>query len=248
MKKKVRKKLDNIKMSVHLHSGFIFNKFSTWISKIDPRINLGIAVLFIFAIVLNKNILTAAIFLLFALLLLISTKISTKKLILLLSLPLFQGLFFLILQGFWKNGVILWQTEINGIYLSFTKEGFLFGLLILIKMLSSFSIMILLGQSTSLKSFIASLSWFRMPVVIVEIMYLMIRFIIILFSEAALIFQAQKLRGGYGSFKKNIKSLGYLTSVLLNNSYNSAKQSTTALQLRGGLNIKNQTGFLFSKQ
>lgn len=91
----------------------------------------------------------------------------------------------------------------------------------------------LLSFSTHMEDMLSALGRLRFPGVLVEIMFLMYKYIFIFLEEIETIYHAQKARMGYKDFKTSLRSLGILTGMLVIRSFDRAQYCYEAMLARG---------------
>lgn len=99
--------------------------------------------------------------------------------------------------------------------------------------LSAVSITYFLALSTPMTCFFESLYKLKLPKLFISLMELIYRYIFILIDEAAAMYNAQKLRLGYSSFKSSLQCVSSLAAMLFIRAYKRADFSYQALLSRG---------------
>lgn len=107
------------------------------------------------------------------------------------------------------------------------------GLNIASRILGAVSILILTGYICPFSEFCAGLYWFKVPRAFIEVLLFADRYILLLFEEAAVIYNSQKNRLGYSSLKRGVRAFGVLSGALILNAFTHSYNITTALVARG---------------
>ncbi|MDP3732785.1 MAG: cobalt ECF transporter T component CbiQ, partial [Candidatus Omnitrophota bacterium] len=89
-------------------------------------------------------------------------------------------------------------------------EGLVRGFLIMAKVLGAVSLIIFLSMTTPINKLLNAARWFKIPNVWVEITMLSYRYSFVLLEDAITIRNAQKVRLGYGSLARSLRSFGEL--------------------------------------
>lgn len=115
-------------------------------------------------------------------------------------------------------------------------EGLWFGLLVFMRCLAAVAVLNLLILTTSMMAVLGSLEWFKVPSVLLDVAFLMFRYIFVISDEAAKIHNAQRARCGYSrslSYFRRLKNYGTLFGMLLVRSYERAVTVGNAMISRG---------------
>ena len=115
-------------------------------------------------------------------------------------------------------------------------QGISFAVLIFARVLSAASILNLLITVTPMETLLDSLSWFRVPSVILDTMMLMYRYISVVSEEKARIYKAQESRCGYTksvSIFRKLGNYGTVGGMLLVKSFDRALKVGDAMVSRG---------------
>jgi cobalt/nickel transport system permease protein len=120
-----------------------------------------------------------------------------------------------------------------GWQLTATREGLHEGLLLGAHVLASVSIVILLCACTSAHEIFAALRWLRMPRTWVEIAVLMYRYTFTLFTQAAAVLAAQRVRLGYANYRRSLHSAGGLSGIVTLQAIDQAERTHEAMVARG---------------
>jgi cobalt/nickel transport system permease protein len=127
-------------------------------------------------------------------------------------------------------------------------QGIYFGVLVFTRCIAAVSVLNLLILVTPISKVMDSLSWFRVPSVIIDTMYLMFRYISILSEESTRMYRAQASRCGHSgkvSYFKKIANFGNIAGALLLRAFDRSVKVGNAMASRG---YSGKTLFTFEKQ
>ncbi|MEG0371198.1 MAG: cobalt ECF transporter T component CbiQ [Clostridium sp.] len=168
--------------------------------------------------------------------------IGYKKYIYLLMIPL--GFLILGSIGIMINTIrpgeifLLGVSVGEGVY-GITEISLFKGINIILRSIGAISCMYFLSLNTTMNSLFIFLRRTKLPVLIIELMELMYRFVFILWEEGRRIYIAQSSRLGYEGFRNKISSSSELISVLFIRAFKRVDRINLALESRGfsgGLN------------
>ncbi|MCX7913786.1 MAG: cobalt ECF transporter T component CbiQ [Thermodesulfovibrionales bacterium] len=163
----------------------------------------------------------------------ISIRVPLRTILIRYSEPLFISSVLLLLKFFFSGKESLFSLDLKLFTLVGYKDGFIDGLILALRILSGVSIIIALELSTPFTEIMASLSWFRIPKTFIEIMMFTYRYIFVLLEDAIVIYNSQKNRLGYSSFKVSLSSFSTLVGTLIIKAFDHSQKTTTAMMLRG---------------
>lgn len=130
-----------------------------------------------------------------------------------------------------KTGGII-QFDLFGIYVSITKLGIDTAIHLFLKAFGAVSCLYFIIVSTTMSDFIWSLYQMKLPKLLVEIMFLIYRFIFLLMGRTNAIQISQKARLGYGGMKQSFCSLGSLMSSVFIISFKKADDLYHSMESR----------------
>ncbi|MCM8798871.1 MAG: hypothetical protein NC821_05360 [Candidatus Omnitrophica bacterium] len=178
-----------------------------FLSKLDPRLKVLFCIFFLtLNLILSGNIFSIFL-LIFSLVVSLSWKVKWRYIFSRLFIPFLIGVFLIL-------------TRISGLHLALV-------------ILSGVAMISLLSFSTHIEDILWALSKFRVPQILLEIFYLMYKFIFLFFEEVNNIYYAQKSRLGYKDFKHTFGSLGILVGMLVIRSFERARLCYEAILARG---------------
>ena len=152
----------------------------------------------------------------------------------LLSLPvsflMLSGLALLFEIGSVQTGVF--SIRAFGLWFSVSTESQIQTSLIISRALGAVSCLYLLSLTTPMSSIIGVLRRAHIPGIIIELMYLMYRYIFILIFGYHTMRNAAKSRLGFSDYKKSLRTTGMIYSNLLIRSFSHARKSFDAMESR----------------
>jgi cobalt/nickel transport system permease protein len=126
----------------------------------------------------------------------------------------------------------LFAVRLHGWTLTFYREGLRMGATIALRVLSAFSLLLLLGFVTPAHELFRALRWYRMPRQWVEIAMMTYRYLFELLNDVADIATAQKTRLGYAGFRRSLSSTGMLMGSVLIRSLDQSVRTHEAMVAR----------------
>ncbi len=162
--------------------------------------------------------------------------ISYKTFSALLLIPLaflIFGSFTVMINQFPKDYNVLFGIKVGNYMYGVSSGSFLNGLNIIFKALAAVSCMYFFSLNTNMNSFFIMLRKTKLPILFIEIMELMYRFIFIIFEEGQRIYIAQNSRLGYVGFKNKLKSTADLVSTVFISAFKKVDRINSALESRG---------------
>lgn len=121
-------------------------------------------------------------------------------------------------------------------YIGAMKSDIFYGLELILTALSSVSCLYFLAVTTPMQDLIMVMQKFKIPKLIIEIMFLMYRFIFIIGDMASATIIAQNCRLGNRGIKEKIRDMGLMLSTVFIRSYHKANHMFDAME------VKNYTG------
>ena len=204
-----------------------------FLSKIDARIKLLVALLLLAMILSYKGFFFPLFVILFSLLLTAMLRVSLRVFFLRISEPLFISAVVVLLKTFFSGHLSIFSISLFDLKITVYQEGLWEGLMISSRILGAVSILAIMGFSTPFSDFMASLSWLMVPKGFIEVMVFAYRYIFILLDESLVIYNSQKTRLGYTSFKRGLSSFGTLTGSLILKAFEHSQNTAMALAQRG---------------
>lgn len=126
-------------------------------------------------------------------------------------------------------------------------DGLARGFLIMAKVLGAVSLIIFLSMTTPVNKLLNAARWFKVPDTWVEIAMLSYRYSFVLLEDAVTIRNAQKVRLGYSSLSRSLKSFGELMGSAVIRTYDRSIAVYESMMLRGYngtmRNVAREAGF-----
>ena len=204
-----------------------------FITNIDPRIKLISSFVFLAVIISTENIYIPVTIMLFMVAGILCLKIN-KKVFLFRGLPAVLIAFTILITQVFLYGNTPWFTlHIFGFEIYGYIEGFNRGLLLMCRVLAGISTMLFLTLSTPINKLIFAMAWLRFPKAFIEVLTITYRYIFVLFEEMSTVKNAQKIRLGYSSFDKSIKSFGTYSGIIILRTIDKSEKLYKAMKSRG---------------
>jgi cobalt/nickel transport system permease protein len=209
----------------------VFAHKENCISRIEARTKIVFVVLALVINLLSPSVYAPLAIAVFCLATLVAIKIPPRLLLLRLIMPLVMAAVVLVTQLFFYGTTPLFTVPFLGVV--GYEEGLFHGLLIMSRVIGGVSLILFLGMSTPAHKLLMAARWFRLPKVFVELSLLIYRYIFVLIEEAISIKDAQRVRLGYGNWRRGMKSVGTLGGILVLRAYDRAERVFTAMIARG---------------
>jgi len=194
--------------------------------KINGKVKAISTFILLFTVTAMKDLLIPLIILISLVPLIVKFKISFKKLV----YPVYIAIVVFLIVLFTYPGGVLWKWWI----LRVTENGVYYSTLILIKVLTCVSLLLILAASTRMVDIVSALSF--LPDEVSEIAFLMIRYIETLYRTSCKLKMAAKSKNAFSkelSFKKRIHNLGILAGVLISRAMDKAERIYLSMVARG---------------
>ncbi len=127
----------------------------------------------------------------------------------------------------------LFTLRLGGINVFVTEKGVKDSIGIVIRAFGALSCMYALALSTPMADIIEVLRKFRLPEIIIELMFLIYRFIFVLLDTLENMTRAAVSRNGYGGIRNSFCSFGSIGKNLLLYSFGKANATYNAMESRG---------------
>ncbi len=205
-----------------------------FLSRMDPRVKIFCAFGFLMINLSARGPGLPALILLFCTVLFMFSGVSFREVRMRLIIPALGAVMVLVTQIFWAGGEsLLFDQQILGFHVIGTLEGLHKGTKIAAQVLAGVSLVLLLSMTTPSHKFLQGVRWFRCPEIIIELAVLMLRYIFLLLEEGSRIREAQRVRLGFASSRKALRSSATLGGMLFIRAYDRAGRSLEAMQCRG---------------
>lgn len=150
-----------------------------------------------------------------------------------ISFPIIIALFYFFTKALWSGGEVLFSWQVGQWQFMVYQQGVYQGAAAALRIISGVSMVIWLSLTTSVAEFIAAARWYRVPVVILELLVFIYHYIFILWQEAARVFQAQQLRLGHEKWRHSFMNMIKLAALVFVRAIDRAEVAAQAMQLRG---------------
>ncbi len=127
----------------------------------------------------------------------------------------------------------LLSLRLGSRYLVTDIPSILYGFRLAATSLSAVSCLYFLALTTPLTDILAVLRSIRCPALLVELMFLMYRFVFVLLELASSILRAQQCRLGNKDFRTSLRSIGLMSAVLLQRALSKSSSLYDAMEARG---------------
>ncbi len=221
-----------------------------FITGIDPRVKLVFCILFLGLAISARNVAVPLLILTLTLSGLVFLKISPGT-FLVRGLPaVLIAAAILITQLFLYGKTPLFSMEILGMKVQGYREGLDRGLLMMCRVLAGISTVLLLTMSTSFDRLLFAAGWLRLPWAFLEVLTITYRYIHVILEEASSVKNAQKIRLGYSSLKKSVKSIGDLSGITVIRTFDKSERLYRSMKSRGylGQAIRTRHNAVFMKR
>jgi cobalt/nickel transport system permease protein len=201
--------------------------------RLDARLKLAVALACLVAILSSSRPALPALAFLLSLGTLIILGVPLKLLGQRLLPPLGLVLALFTLQAFLIGSTPMFSISVAGWELVAKREGMLQGALVGSRVLGAVGVLLLLSCVTPAYAIFRTLRWCRVPKEWVEIALLMYRYIFVFLDDASDMVTAQRVRLGYGGFRRSLSSMGALMGGLIVRSLEQSLLTHEAMVARG---------------
>lgn len=108
------------------------------------------------------------------------------------------------------------------------------GLALAARVVGASAVLVLLGSTVPVHRLAAAARWLHVPLLFVELLLLMYRFVFVLLDRAQAGAEAQRLRLGWRDRRRALASAGQLSGLVLVRALDQAGRTAEAMRLRGG--------------
>lgn len=108
------------------------------------------------------------------------------------------------------------------------------GLALAARVVGASAVLVLLGSTMPVHRLAAAARWLRVPLLFIELLLLMYRFVFVLLDRAQAGLDAQRLRLGWRDRRRALASAGQLAGLVLVRAVDQAARTADAMRLRGG--------------
>jgi len=203
------------------------------LARLDVRVKLAVALAAILAVVMSTRAWLPLAVAALCIVVWITGRAPLRAVLVRLAAPLSLAAVACLLRALLTGTTPLASFSVGPWRLVATREGLADGAMIGARVLASVSVVILLGWATPAHKMFGALRWAGLPRTWVEITLLMYRHLFTLFEQAASVLSAQKVRLGYGGFRRSINSAAALAGIVVLRSLDQAEKSHEAMLARG---------------
>lgn len=203
------------------------------LSKIDGRAKLMVSCFALLAVVSSSNSLLPLGLGLLSLIILILAKIPYQVIWLRLRPVFYVALLIGITQVFFTGHTPWFEWNLYFFHLTGYWEGLVQGELLSSRVFGGMSVMLLMTLSTTVQEWMSTLTWFRVPLAVVEIMTLGYSSLFILLEELDRLKKAQSMRLGYSSWWKNVSAIASIGGILIIRVFDKSQRLWQAMVCRG---------------
>lgn len=219
----------------HLHTLSLQDRSTegTPLSRCDVRVRLVVALAAILAVVMSSRTWFGLLVAAFCLVAMVAWRTPPGALIRRMAGPLVLAAVICLARMLMTGATPLAEFELGPWRLTLTREGLVEGTRIGSRVLGSLGILVLSCHGLSAQELFTALRWARVPGTWIEIAILMDRYIHVLFEQALDVIAAQKVRLGYGTWRRSFHSLGSLAGQVVLRSLEQTEKSHEAMLARG---------------
>ncbi len=210
-----------------------FAQRKNYLTEVDARAKMLFVAAAIVIILFSQYLYVPLIVFFLSLTFLLGIRIPAKIILLRLVTPLGTAGVILLIQIFFYGTTPLVKLNLWGFHLVGYKEGLLRGFLIMGKVLGTVSLVIFLSMTTPVNKLLSAARWFKVPNTWVEIAMFSYRYIFVLLEDAITVRDAQKVRLGYNSLARSLRSFGELMGATVIRAYDHSVAVYEAMMLRG---------------
>lgn len=204
-----------------------------FLSKVDVRVKLFSAFVLLSMVLSYKGFIFPLLVSYICLLTCLAMRVPPRVLILRFSEPVFIALVAVALKLLFSGTEVMFSVEVFGVGITAHRDGLMEGLMIAGRVMAAVSIVAVIGFATPFTEFMAALSWFRVPKGLIEISLFAYRYIFVLLEDSMVIYNAQKIRLGYSTVGRGVKSFGILAGSLILKAFDNGRHTATAMIQRG---------------
>ncbi len=211
----------------------IFARESNLFSRLDPRVKIAVAGAGIVCCLCSRSVTMPLTLFTLCVLSLPALGVPFRWVVLRILPPVGIALVIVVLQALVNGSTPMFSLVVGPWTLSVKQEGLRQGIGLGSRVLGSVGTIIFLGAVTPAYKIFYSLRWFRIPEGWIEIALLVYRYTFDIMEGAAEIAAAQRVRLGYSSAGRALRSSGILVGTVLIRSMDQAVRTHEAMCLRG---------------
>ena len=204
------------------------------IHNLDGRVKLISTIIITIFTVFSQQLIVPIIMEILLIIILHLSKVSLKDAFKRIVLLLPFGGFIIIFQPFIQPGTILWTYS----WLKITDTGLNWGILLLARLITSLTAVVLLSSTSPMQEIVASFRKLKMPKELAMILSITVRFLFVFIDELTTIRNAQKSRNfdihsNLVSYKWKLKQVGYTIAMMFLKSYEQGERVHKSMISRG---------------
>jgi cobalt/nickel transport system permease protein len=195
----------------------------------DPRLKLGLAALAIVSNVILARLALSVALVALAWAGLLTSRIRWRQAILFILTPAWATL--LVMAGYALSFGVTPVAHLGSFPVY--REGLVLGVNAAFRVLAEMSWMAALILTTPFTDLLDALRWYRLPVVLVDTLGSMYRYIFLLFDEYQVMAASAKARGGFISYRQTLSTLGQIAAQGFMRAMERAERIDQAMRARG---------------
>lgn len=204
------------------------------IHNLDGRVKLISTIIITIFTVFSQQLIVPIIMEIFLIILLCLSKVPLKDAFKRIALLLPFGGLIIIFQPFIQPGNVLWACS----WLKITDTGLNWGILLLARLITSLTAIVLLSSTSPMQEIVASFRKLKMPKELAMILSITVRFLFVFIDELTTIRNAQKSRNfdihsNLVSYKWKLRQVGYTIAMMFLKSYEQGERVHKSMISRG---------------
>lgn len=211
----------------------IFAARRSVLRQLDARVKLLVVVSAITAVVTSQTALFPLLILCTACVTTLASGVPLRYLVLRMAGPLGLVVVAVAIRAALTGTVPLFRLPLGSLTLTISSDGLVDGVLIGARVLGAVATVLLLGATTPAYHLLAALRWAKMPADWVDVALMMYRYIFQFAERAADIATAQRVRLGYGGWRRSMRSMGILAGAVITGSMEQVVRTADGMRVRG---------------
>lgn len=221
----------------HDHGILSMDRFAqnSSLKDVNPMLKLGISVASLFyCIAINSNLIALIIAVIMILATITAAKIPVRYYFSLMKLPIIFILisFITLIINFSKVPMGIFSIRIFNNYICITKDALFQGIRVTIKGYSAISCLYFINLTTPIQDIIEVLKKLHVPNIVIELMYLIYRYIFLLMDVQHKMTTAAMSRLGYMDRKNSLYTFSHISGNVIVNSFRRSSSSYDAMESR----------------
>lgn len=221
----------------HDHGILSMDRFAqnSSLKGVNPTLKLGVSVASLFyCIAINSNLISLIIAIIMISTTIIAAEIPVRYYFSLMKLPIIFIVisFITLVINFSKEAMGIFSVKLFNSYLCITKEGLFEGIRVTIKAYSAVTCLYFINLTTPIQDTIEVLKKLHIPKIVIELMYLIYRYIFLLMDVQHKMTTASVSRLGYIDMKNSWYTFSYISGNVIVNSFRRSSSSYDAMESR----------------